>query len=148
MLTMPESMQIELREMQRRQLSHEFPDENLRTYDAVALTYGLGPAVYLTLEGGMIIWNYAFDELPYRTSKISDFGTYLTIGSRALKMPALLALLPLAPSSSTQCQLCNGIRWKLLPNSTHEVVCWECKGLGWIDESAHSDEVEETVDAE
>jgi hypothetical protein len=138
MLTIPQSIQIELREVQRLQLSGEFPDENLRTYDAVALTYGLGPAVYLTLEGEMIIWDYASNKAAYRTNLLSDFGSYLTIGSRRLMMPALLALLPLAPSSSTQCQLCDGIRWKTLPNSTHEVVCWECYGLGWVDTVAHS----------
>ena len=133
MLTIPQSIQIELRAAQQLQLSVEFPDEKLRTYDAVALTYGLGPAVYLTLEGEMIIWDYASDKDPYITTKLSDFGSYLTIGSRRLKLPALLALLPLAPSSSVQCQLCDGIRWKPLPNTTQEVVCWECNGLGWVD---------------
>jgi hypothetical protein len=134
MIAIPESLRGELREIQRLQLLGDFPDENLLKYDAIALTYGLGPAVYLTIEGRMIVWDYSNNAPPFETHLLSDLGAYLTIGSRRLNLPGLLTLLPV-PDSSSKCHWCNGTRWARLPGSFNEVVCWECNGLGWREAS-------------
>ena len=130
----PENLIPKLRELQSRQMVH--PDEVLKTEDAVELYASIGPTLYLTFDGRVIVHAFLDDEPPCESSDPKDFYQMVVLGARAYLMPELLSLLPQRPPDSTDCSNCKGSGWWLFMKDTKgkpiELACWECGGVGWI----------------
>ncbi|WP_442505679.1 hypothetical protein SH528x_004479 [Novipirellula sp. SH528] len=137
MLAIPAQLRDQLVTKQQEQLERPHPDQNLLKYDAVVLTHGLGPAVYLTLDGRILIWDYAANAEPEFTDRQRDIGRYVTIGARSLRLPRLTDLIPKPVPGSQQCDQCHGLRWSRMPMMESDVVCWVCDGFGWISVDGH-----------
>jgi hypothetical protein len=135
-LRIPEPLRAKLVALRAEQLQHPYPDEVLVGREVVVLTLGMGPAIYLGLDGRVVIWHYMEDEPPRITEDLKDIAGGLVIGAKNNDLPELLDLLPKRPAGGVVCRLCSGRRWvefgTRLDGKTPEwLVCWECNGLGW-----------------
>ncbi len=133
------SLRNKLLVIRARQLQHPNADDVLLTQDVVVLTLGMGPALYLGLDGRITIWHY--EELwgiepPRFTDRIEEIAPALVRGTDNLQLPELLELLPTRPIDSILCPTCSGERWMRLRIQSDEntgcVVCPHCYGLGWL----------------
>jgi hypothetical protein len=129
-----------LREIRATQLRHQYPDEVIQREEAIYLTLGLGPAIYLCFDGRVLIWHYMDDEPLRGTNDIGDIACGIAIGARRLKLDELLDLLPKQPVNGMTCPTCSGERWANLDHKTDSsepgrFVCWTCRGLAWVPRS-------------
>jgi hypothetical protein len=125
---------------------HEFFLRN----DVVIITLGLGPAVYLRLDGRIIKWNYDDGESPRELSDPHDIAAGVALAVETWSMPELLALLPTRPGDGQECARCGGERWIRYaegrwvrlsqgPEDSVKRVCITCCGLGWVtDRQSHA----------
>ncbi len=145
-------LQERLRRLRAEQL--DWPDEGitklvpeLQRYflqnDVVVITLGMGPAVYLNLDGRMIKWNYEDGESPYEVSDPHDIAAGVFLAVKYWSMPELLALLPIRPRDGQECPQCGSERWIRYvegrwgrlsegPEDAVKCVCITCLGLGWV----------------
>jgi hypothetical protein len=118
--------------IRKTQLSRARWDEILAKHDAVVLSYGLGPALYLTMDGQIIVHAYLDEKEPYVSEDDNERCEAICIGAITLKLPALCELLP---NSAIDCRLCHGSGLLKLgvdsKGNPGELVCWHCHGLGW-----------------
>ena len=132
----PESLVPKLRELQSEQ---NYPDDVSKSEDAVVLTLGLGPAMYLTLDGRVIIHAYMDDEVPSEASEPKEVYAAIVIGAKTRNAPELLSLLPQRPQDAVDCAACKGGGWVSFGKDAHgepiEIVCWGCGGVGWATRS-------------
>jgi hypothetical protein len=139
-LSIPKPLLEKLRAIRATQLGHQHPDEVIQREEAIYLTLGLGPAIYLCFDGRVLIWHYMEDEPLRETSDLGDIATGITIGAKNAKLPELLDLLPKQPANRTACPTCDGERWSdIIPKAERSepprFVCWTCHGLGWVPQS-------------
>ena len=121
-------------------------DDVMSAKEAVIITTGMGPQIYLTLDGRVIIWDTGqltdepFD--PREAETLDEVAAALTIGAKRLDLPELLDLLPSPPEDAAECQLCNGSRVYLLDRENHDadrwIVCLWCSGKGWVEKDKGS----------
>src|ERR1051325_3900959 len=128
----PANLIPKLRELQSEQ---DYPDDVLRLEDAVVLTLGLGPAMYLTFDGRVIVHAYMEDEPPRESSDPKEAYTAIVVGADTRGAPELLSLLPPRPSDAIDCAACRGSGWIKMGRDIYgepaKISCWECGGLGW-----------------
>jgi hypothetical protein len=135
-LHIPQSL---LPTLERLQKESAYKDEVLESQDAIVMTLGLGPAMYLTLDGRVIIHEYMDGARPREASSKQEAFAAIVIGAKARKEPELLSILPTKTEDARDCNGCEGRGWKRFGGATEgepvEVICWECGGVGWRDGS-------------
>lgn len=137
-LHVPETLGPKLLALRAKQLQNPFPDKVLVTQEVVILTLGFGPAIYLGLDGQVLIWHYMDDEPLRVTEDIAVIAAGLVIGAKNYDLPELHDLLPPCPAEGVECRVCAGQRWvqigrKVGNDEPGWIVCCECHGLGWQD---------------
>lgn len=135
-LQIPAPVRAKLVALRAKQLQQPCPDEVLVGQEVIVLTLGFGPAIYLGLDGRVVIWHYMENEPPRVTEDLKDITAGLVIGAKDNDLPELLDLLPGCPADAGACRLCSGKRWvqfgaRLDGKTPAWLVCWECNGLGW-----------------
>jgi hypothetical protein len=118
-----------LRAIQAEQMAW-YADPILRDHDAVVVTYGLGPAMYLCLDGRVLILDHDEDEpAPVETEDENDLRSISVIMAKRHNMTDLLTtdLFPPRPVGASECRLCSGTRWV-----QDKISCPLCRALGWI----------------
>jgi hypothetical protein len=138
MLQISKSLREKLSKIRAKQLadlSHD--DDVFHNQDVIIVTLGLGPAMYLHLDGHVIVWdpgslwlqNY---ETPQKTEDLKLISGAMVIGAKKFALPELLDLLPPPTPDATVCSQCNGERTTSLGGkSDHWIVCPTCNGFGW-----------------
>jgi hypothetical protein len=140
--SIPQELIPKLRELQA-QSSQFFTDKIAESEDAVVMTLGLGDAMYLALDGRVIIDEFSWEpeeQKPPREAKdAKEMFTAIVVGAKKRNAPELLSLLPSRSESAVDCAACDCRGWKRLgtraDGNPNEMVCWECGGVGWIDNS-------------
>jgi hypothetical protein len=137
-LHIPDALRPKLLALRARQLQHPYPDTVLVAQEVVLLTLGFGPAIYLGLDGRVLLWHYMANEPLRVTEDIADIAAGLVIAAKDYDLPELQDLLPPRPVGGVVCQACNGRRWvqfgrRVSSDEPGWLVCWECHGLGWQD---------------
>ena len=134
-VTLSERTIESLRLIQAEQMAH-YDDPVLRDHDAVVATYGLGPAMYLCLDGRVLILDHDEDDpSPVETEDENDLRSISVMMAKRHNMTDLLTtdLFPPKPSGASNCQLCGGDRW-----IRNGIVCPVCRALGWVAADAQS----------
>jgi hypothetical protein len=122
-----------LRTIQAEQMAR-YADPVLHEHDAVVATYGLGPAMYLCLDGRVLIQDNDQDEpAPVETADEDDLRIIGLIMAKRHQMAELLSaeLFPRKPPGASECRLCGGTRWM-----QDKITCYLCHRLGWIADEA------------
>ena len=98
---------------------------------------GLGPALYLTSDGRVLVDNYIDDE-ELREADDAEALSAIVVGAKTTGVRELLDLLPDRTRAAVDCKRCDATGWWLVPGSTDVVtgepgtmVCPDCHGLGW-----------------
>jgi hypothetical protein len=114
-----------------------YSDDVIEPEHAVMISAGLGPAIYLTLDGRVIEDRRSWDDGPMAEAEPPLCYAALVVAAERFTIPELLELLPKAPSGSARCIRCDGTRWFSvgIDSRTQQpgrIVCPECSGLGWV----------------
>jgi hypothetical protein len=114
-------------------------DPILKSEDAVVLSYGLGPALYLTFDGRIIVHPYMDDLPPYEATDPNEAHCSIVVGANTRHLPELLALLPPRPPDAIDCARCTATGWMNfgldIKGKPIKIVCAGCNGLGWLERS-------------
>ena len=138
MLDIAPALREKLKKVRAKQLTQQsYHDEVFAEQDVVILTLGLGPAMYLHLDGYVIIWDseamWSDNKHPIKTKDIKEIAGAIVVGAKRLDMPELLELLPPPPRSASICPQCSGKRTMDFGSTPeHWIVCPRCNGLAWI----------------
>jgi hypothetical protein len=130
----PDDMIPTLRSLRARQKDWR---ELIDSEDVVHLYYGLGPALFLTFDGRILVdcWDWD-DSGAYEVSDPKEAWSAVVIGANVFDFPDLLKLLPVRPPTAVDCPTCGGMGWWFWPTSDGRrgsFVCREvCGGLGWV----------------
>jgi hypothetical protein len=120
------------RDQQRRQYPEWGEEED--ELDAFLLHPGMGPLIYITIDGRILIDERTWNGDAIREAVDDDEAIeYLVIGARVTGLDALFDLLPPPPPAASTCTGCVGTRW-VTPFTEcphHTFVCPECHGRGW-----------------
>ena len=135
--TIPEELLPKLHQLQE-QSRQFYKDKVAESEDAVVMTLGMGAAMYLALDGRVVVWD---DDLegetePREAKDEREMFTAIVIGAKQRKAPELLSLLPERPLEALDCQECNNCGWRQFGNDEQgepvKIICWDCGGIGWI----------------
>ncbi len=108
--------------------------------DAFLLDSGMGPTIYLTSRGLVLIDGRLWDGEPIREATESEAIGGLVIGATKTGIQDLLKLIPEPPADSSTCPECGGTRWsKIAAGLPHTIVCFLCGGRGWVTASMVDD---------
>ena len=124
-------------ELRRLQSTQSYPDEVLQSEGAVVLSLGLGPAMYLTFDGRIIVHPYMENLPPYEVSDSKEAYCAIVVGAKNRKASWLLSLLPSRPRSGLDCAQCETNGWmnfgiKNVDGEPIKIVCVDCGGTGWL----------------
>jgi hypothetical protein len=130
----PEDLIAKLRDLRARQRDWR---ELIDAEDVVHLYYGLGPALFLTFDGRVLVDNFDWDETgAYEVTDPKEAWSAIVVAASVWGFPELLWLLPPQPPNTIHCVQCNGTGWTSWVDSEGKagrVVCWDrCGGLGWV----------------
>ncbi|MFO0671913.1 MAG: hypothetical protein U0235_20195 [Polyangiaceae bacterium] len=110
------------------------------THDAFLLDPGMGPMLYITSDGRILIDGRSWDGEALREATDDEAVIALVVGARKTKIDALLDLFPPPPAESTVCPMCNGARCaEPAPGFGQELLCFLCKGWGWVTPASLAD---------
>lgn len=135
----PPELVPKLRELQAQ--SREFYiDKIAESEDAVVMTLGLGDAMYLALDGRVIVDEFSLSDeeaKPPREAKdAKEMFTAIVVGAKRRNAPELRSLLPSRPETAVDCAACECRGWRQFGLDVYgkpvEIVCWECGGVGWL----------------
>ena len=133
----PPELVPKLRELQAESKQF-FSDPIAESEDAVVMTLGLGDAMYLTLDGRVIIDEFSLaekDDKPPREAKdATEMYAAIVVGAKQRNAPELLSLLPSRPEAALDCAACENSGWFVFGADAPEslkVICLECGGVGW-----------------
>lgn len=138
--TIPDELVPGLRELQAQSRQQLYTDRITEAEDAIVMTLGMGAAMYLTLDGRIIIdeddlW-LEKTEPPRQAKDEKEMFAAVIIGARRRNAPELLSLLPPRPDNACSCQDCAGNGWRQFGIDTDgnpvEIICMSCGGIGWI----------------
>ena len=138
--SIPPELVPKLRDLQHQ--SRKFCiDKIVESEDAVIMTLGLGDAMYLALDGRVIVdectWTPEEEKPPREAKDAKEMFTAIVIGAKRRNAPELLSLLPCRPETAVDCIACERRGWRQLgkdaDGNPSEIVCLECGGIGWID---------------
>jgi len=111
----------------------DLQDEIEATHDAFLLYPGMGPMLYLTADGRVVVDGRSWDGEPPREATDDEAIAALVIGANTTGVAALLDLLPPRPAEAQTCAACTGQRMsELVPGSGNRVICSLCRGRGWV----------------
>ena len=111
------------------ELQQEVEDE----YDAFLLDPGMGPMIYLTSDGRVLLDFRSWDGDEVREATEDEAIGALVVGAKKTGLPKLLDLIPPPPEEGMECPMCHGARWaRLHPEWASTMVCITCSGRGWI----------------
>lgn len=102
--------------------------------DAFLLHPGMGPLIYLTTDGRILIDERAWNGDVLREAADDDEAIEsLVIGASMTGIDALLDVLPPPPPGASTCPDCDGTRWIVHRHleREHRLVCHACHGRGW-----------------
>jgi hypothetical protein len=121
-----------LRELQAES-NRYYTDKIAESEDAVIMTLGMGGAMYLALDGRVIIHEEDLDTEtePREAEGPKEMYAAVVIGAKRRGAPELLSLLPSRPETAFDCEACKNRGWQRLGSA--EVICWNCGGIGWTD---------------
>jgi hypothetical protein len=132
--TIPNELIPRLRELQEESKQH-LVDKIAESEDAVIMSLGMGAAMYLTLDGRVIIDeddNFLEAPMqPYEARNEKEIFTAVIIGAKTRKAPELLSLLPERPTETSDCAECKSRGWKQFGEAV-EIICIKCGGIGWV----------------
>jgi hypothetical protein len=123
---------------QMNQLQREVEEE----HDAFLLDPGMGPMIYLTGDGRVLVDGRTWDGTALREANDDEAIAGLVTGAEKTGVSELLELLPGRPEDGQSCPKCGGgRRAEPVPGCGFRVVCVLCRGRGWVaqgtpDESA------------
>jgi hypothetical protein len=111
-------------------------DELESAHDAFLLDPGMGPMLYLTADGRVLIDGRGWDGEPLREATDDEATVALVVGAKKTGIAGLFDLLPPRPPEGSSCPTCRGARVERLPATDPErpppeLVCSACKGRGW-----------------
>lgn len=136
--TIPDELIPKLRQLQA-QTREYYIDEIAESEDAVVMISGMGRAMYLTIDGRVIIDDdpsFFKDEppppSPREATDVKDLFAAVIIGAKIRKSPELLSLLPPRPKEAVNCKNCESGGWQKFGKDI-EIICQNCGGIGWID---------------
>lgn len=120
-----------LREARRLRRLKFGQDEVEDEHDAFLLYPGMGPMLYLTHTGVVLVDERSWDGEAVREAK-DDYEAIgaLVVGAKITGIASLLDLVPPKPVAGQSCPKCSGSRWMRL--GAGEMVCVECSGRGWV----------------
>jgi hypothetical protein len=132
----PEDLVPRLRDLRSRQ---DPWSELIDAEDVVHLYYGLGPAMFLTLDGRVLEDSSDWDATgAHEVTDPKQAWSAVVVGAKVWGFPELLRLLPARPPKAADCVQCHGtgwVSWVDAEGKTGQVVCWDrCGGLGWLAE--------------
>ena len=90
---------------------------------------GMGPTVMLTIDG-RIVWEDAALWGVQGTLREALLG--VVVGIKKFRVMELAELLPVRPDGSLPCSKCIG---GVIEVGPYSMICMDCAGLGWTDES-------------
>lgn len=103
-----------------------------KEHDAFLLDPGMGPEIFLTADGRILIDERDWNGKPLREARSDEVVSALVVGAQKTGIVELLELIPPRPENGIACHKCQGSRWvRLAPTMDGEVVCVWCGGLGW-----------------
>src|SRR5262245_14100996 len=105
--------------------------------DVVHLYYGLGPAMFLTFDGRVLVDRWDWDDRgAYEVTDPKEAWVAVVLGADDFDVPDLLRLLPPRRPDAIDCPVCGGAGWVFATTQDGReagIVCWErCGGLGWV----------------
>jgi hypothetical protein len=101
--------------------------------DAFLLDPGMGPMIYLTADGRVLMDYRTWDGDEICEAKLDNAIASLIIGAEKTGIPDLLRLVPACPDDGSPCPRCEGERWgKPLRDRGLKIICSTCYGRGWI----------------
>lgn len=107
-------------------------DDVTAGHDAFLLDPGLGPAVYLTADGRILIDERAWSDGPLREATEDEAIVALVVGAHKTGIEGLIDLIPPPPEGSQACSRCDSHRWLAAETDAFALVCPDCRGTGWL----------------
>jgi hypothetical protein len=102
-------------------------------HDAFLLDPGMGPMLYLTGDGRVLIDGRSWDGEALREAGDAEAIAALVVGAKKTEIEALLDLVPRRPDDGESCPMCEGTRWaEPMPGFGRRFVCILCGGRGWV----------------
>jgi len=89
-------------ELRRLQSTQSYPDEVLQSEGAVVLSLGLGPAMYLTFDGRIIVHPYMENLPPYEVSDSKEACCAIVVGAKNRKSLLVAFSLTFAPKKRSR----------------------------------------------
>jgi len=136
--TIPNELMPILRELQA-ETRRFYIDKLAEAEDAVVMSGGMGAAMYLTLDGRVIVWDDDLDgeeTEPREAKDVKEMFTAIVVGAKRRKAPELLSLLPPRPKAALDCPDCGNSGWRQFGLDVNgepvKIICWDCGGIGWI----------------
>jgi hypothetical protein len=143
----PPKLVPKLRELQE-QSRQFYIDKIAESEDAVVMTLGLGDAMYLALDGRVIVDEFTLteeeDKPPREAKDAKEMYAAIVVGAKQRNAPELLSLLPSRPEAAVDCAACKNSGWFFFGADAPEslkVICSECGGVGWKGGDEHLFEV-------
>jgi hypothetical protein len=99
-------------------------------HDAFLLDPGMGPMVYLTAKGHVLIDGRSWDGEPLREASEDEAIAALVVGARKTGIAELVDLIPHPPADAVSCPMCKESRYAEIVEGC-EMVCPLCRGRGW-----------------
>jgi hypothetical protein len=139
MLKIPKDLLDTLLELRATQSLHPNNPEFFINNPVVILTLGMGPELYLGLDGRVFILEWMNEAAGiHETTDSRDAAAGLVIAARRFNLPDLERLIPPRPADAIDCDACQQTRWLSIPGFTDtqtqqpvEIVCSQCGGLAW-----------------
>jgi len=104
-------------------------DDVIEQNDAFLLDPGLGPALYLTSDGRVLVDYREWNGSPVREATPEEAIIALVIGARKTGVAELLSLLPPPPADAQTCPICQGTHYA----GEQKWMCPKCSGRGWLE---------------
>jgi hypothetical protein len=109
-------------------------DEVERDHDAFLLDPGMGPMVYITASGRVLIDGRTWDGEALREATDDEGVAAVAAGAGTTGITGLIALIPPCPDDGMICPMCHGSRWFQIQGSA-TIVCPLCRGRSWAVQS-------------
>lgn len=107
----------------------QLQDEVENQHDAFLLDPGMGPMIYITSDGRVLLDMRSWDGEPMREATEDEGIAALVVGAKKTSIGELLDLIPVRPPDGLQCPMCSGTRWFTFGEG--QLVCLLCRGRGW-----------------
>jgi hypothetical protein len=101
-------------------------------HDAFLLDPGMGPMLFITAQGRILVDGRSWEGEPLREATAEEAIVAILAGASNTGIAELMTLLPPKPPGGQECPTCAGRRRAPAPGTSGtSFVCWDCNGLGW-----------------